>query len=178
MAVAVAACGEAVAPLEILLVNFDLGNGEAQVWTEMSHAALSEWSPGQLEEFLDLQRQGKLEVAIQLTPSGDWPATEYGDPASFYEATKLNEEREGNDPIWHTGDPHGQIAHIEGAFTKLDQWVERGMCPFDKIIVLVRMRDTAWELRHEYDCQAVVTEAKKDPYAQAILFGGPDQIGE
>jgi hypothetical protein len=176
--VAVAGCGQPAAPLDILLVNLDLGNGEAQVWTEMSDAVLSEWTPTQREEFLDLQKQGKLEVAIQLTPSGDWPATDYGDPASFYEANRLNEERDGNDPIWHTGDPHGQIAHIEDAFTNLDQWVERGMCPFDKIIVLVRMRDTAWELRQEYDCQVAVTEARKDPYAQAILFCGPDQIGE
>jgi hypothetical protein len=40
------------------------------------------------------------------------------------------------------------------------------------------MRDTAWELRQEYDCQVTVMEAQKDPYAQAILLGGPDQIGE
>jgi hypothetical protein len=32
---------------------------------------LSEWTPAEREEFLDLQRQGKLEVAIQLTPSGE-----------------------------------------------------------------------------------------------------------
>jgi hypothetical protein len=178
LAVAVAACGEAVTPLEILLVNFDLGSGEAQVWTEMSDAALSEWTAAQWEEFLDLQKQGRLEVAIQLTPSSDWLGGEYGEPANFYDATKLNEKRDGNDPIWHAGDPHGQIAHIDGAFTNLDQWVEHGTCPFDKIIVLVRVRDTAWELRQDYDCQAAVKETRKDPYAQAILFGGPEHIGE
>jgi hypothetical protein len=62
--VAVGACGPAVAPLEIYLVNLDLGNGEAQVWTEMSDAALSEWTPAQRDEFLDLQKQGNLEVAV------------------------------------------------------------------------------------------------------------------
>jgi hypothetical protein len=40
------------------------------------------------------------------------------------------------------------------------------------------MRDTTWEAREEYDCQAAVTETKKDPYAQRILLGGTDQIGE
>lgn len=176
--VAVAACSETVTPLEILLVNLDLGNGEAQVWVEMSDAALREWTPAQREEFLDLQKQGKLEVAIQLTPSGEWPGAEYGDPVSFYDGTKLNEEQDRNGPIWHAGDPHGQIAHIEGAFANLKQWMERGACPFDKVIVLARMRDTTWEVRQEYDCQAGVTEAQKDPYAQGILFGGPDQIGQ